>query len=224
MADANINVSVDPATQTRRWAIVSAVVAPVALIGGWTVAASRQPGEYSAVRQTISALAAYGAHDRLIMTSGLFVLGVCHLVTAAGLRPAHRRGRLALGLGGAATVAVAAFPQPQDGSATAHVTAATIAFVALSIWPALAARRDLPAGFVLALPTSIIASAVLLGLLVWFAAALSGSSVGLAERFLAGAQALWPLAVVLSTLRRNGRTSPWLARRSRTRQSRSRSR
>ena len=46
---------------------------------------------------------------------------------------------------------------------------------------------------------SVLAATVLFGLLAWFAAELSGDStrVGLAERFVAGAQSLWPLAVVL---------------------------
>jgi hypothetical protein len=41
---------------------------------------------------------------------------------------------------------------------------------------------------------------VLVGLLVWFGAELigGGRQVGLAERVLAGAEAAWPLAVVLA--------------------------
>ena len=51
------------------------------------------------------------------------------------------------------------------------------------------------------------ATGVLLGLLVWFGAELigGGRQVGLAERVLAGAQALWPLAVVLACRRRQPR-------------------
>lgn len=186
--------------RTRPWTLISAITAPIALIGGWTVAAQRQPGDYSPVRQTISALAAYGAHDRVIMTSGLAVLGSCHLVTAAGLRPARRRGRVALGVGGAATVAIALFPQPQGGSSTAHSVSAAIAFTALAVWPALAARRSSAAAALLARPTSITASLGLLALLATFAAVSSGGHAGLAERILAGSQAIWPLAVVASTV------------------------
>ena len=49
------------------------------------------------------------------------------------------------------------------------------------------------------------ATATLLGLLGWFYAELSagGGQLGLAERVAAGAQALWPLAVVLSCHRRH---------------------
>ena len=45
----------------RRITWVSASLAPVAFIGGWTLAATRQPAAYDATRDTISALAAHGA-------------------------------------------------------------------------------------------------------------------------------------------------------------------
>jgi hypothetical membrane protein len=175
-------------------------LAPLALIGGWTLAARLQPDGYSAAHQTISALAARGAHDRLVMTFGLFALGVCHLATATGLRPASRRGRTALAIGGAATVAVSLLPQPHHGSSAAHVTAAAVGFVALAIWPALAARPD--SYSLLSRRPSWIASAVLIALLAWFAISLSGADIGVSERALAGAQSFWPLAVVVGTLRR----------------------
>jgi hypothetical protein len=39
------------------WGVVSAVVAPVLLISGWTFAAGLQRGTYNAVADTVSALA-----------------------------------------------------------------------------------------------------------------------------------------------------------------------
>lgn len=183
------------------WTVLSAAAAPVLLIGGWTLAAARQPGGFDSTTETISALAAYGAADRWIMTTGLAGLGACHVITALGLRPAALPGRLVLAAGGLATVLVAAFPLPDEGSSTAHVLAAAVAFPALSVWPALAWRRGsrwLPAG------VSVGAAAVLLGLLGWFAVELygAGRQLGLSERVLAGAQALWPLAAVLLARRR----------------------
>lgn len=179
-----------------RWTVLSAAAAPVLLIGGWTLAAARQPGGFDATTETISALAASGAADRWIMTTGLAGLGACHVITALGLRPAAPPGRLVLAAGGLATVLVAGFPQPAGGSSAAHVLAAAVAFPALSVWPALARRRKsawLPAG------VSVGAAVVLLGLLGWFGAELygGGTRLGLSERVLAGAQALWPLAAVL---------------------------
>ena len=46
-------------------ALASAVVAPTSLIGGWTVAASLQPGRFDARHETISALAALDTPHRL---------------------------------------------------------------------------------------------------------------------------------------------------------------
>ncbi|MDQ3154878.1 MAG: DUF998 domain-containing protein, partial [Actinomycetota bacterium] len=85
-----------------RWAVVSAAAAPVLLIGGWTLAATRQPAGFDSAVDTISALAAYGAADRWIMTAGLAGLGACHVVTALGLRSAALPGRLVLATGGVA--------------------------------------------------------------------------------------------------------------------------
>ncbi len=182
----------------RRWVPFSAVLAPTALIGGWLVAAARQRDGFDQVRDTISALAAHGADDRWVMTSALVVLGGAHVATAAGLDEAAVGGRVVLAAGGVSAVLVAAFPQPSAG----HFPAATVSFVALALWPALSG-----------LPTKAEgrwATGGLLALLGWFAWELGQDRLlGLTERVVAGAQALWPLAVVLILLRRSttGRAS-----------------
>jgi hypothetical protein len=82
------------------YGLVSSAVAPVLLIGGWTVAAARQQGGFDSLERTISDLAAYGADDRWIMTTALAGLGVCHLTTAAALRDAAgSAGRAVLAAG-----------------------------------------------------------------------------------------------------------------------------
>lgn len=187
---------------------VSAALAPVAMIGGWTVAAALQPGAFDSVRETISALAAAPAAHPWVMTAGLAVTGVCHVVTASGLRAVPRTGRLLLAVGGVATAAVAAtpvtsFPRP-------HGVAAGVAFVALSIWPAFSGRRsgtddDRPPA-VLRPRVALTAAACLSGLLAWFLLELQqvtptgGALTGLSERVVAGAQSLWPLVVVMGLL------------------------
>ncbi len=182
------------------WAVLSSACAPVLLIGGWQLAAARQPGDFDPVRQTISALAARGATEPWIMTMALAGVGVCHTITAVGLASAAVPGRLLLAAGGAATVSLAAFPLPVTSDSPTHVAAASIAFPALALWPALAARRGAKPGP--AVWRS--AAAVLLGLLSWFGVDYlgGGSRIGLSERVLAGAQALWPLAAVLLARRR----------------------
>ena len=74
------------------WALASSGAAPLLLVGGWTIAAGRQPAGFDSVRDTISALAARGATDRWIMTAALAGLGACYAVTGLGLRPAGRPG------------------------------------------------------------------------------------------------------------------------------------
>jgi Protein of unknown function (DUF998) len=177
----------------RRWVIVSSSVAPIALIGGWTWAAALQGSSYDSLRDTISALAARDATDRWVMTAGLAVLGLCHLATAAGLVEVGVAARSILAVGGAATVAVAALPQPSAG----HVPAATVGFVALALWPAASQLPGRRVGYGVSL--------VLVGLLGWLAVELRGGDLlGLSERALAGTQALWPFTVACLVLRRCG--------------------
>lgn len=171
----------------RRVAVLSSIVAPVALIGGWTIAAARQPATYDATTDTISALAAHGATDRWIMTAGIAVLGGAHVVTAYGLIEARPVGRVLLAVGGVTSALVAVFAQPSP----AHFPVATASFVTLAVWPLVSGvpgRR-----------TGIAAGAALTALLVWFGVELDGPRLGLVERVVAGAEALWPLAAVLAT-------------------------
>lgn len=183
------------------WGLLSAAAAPVFLIGGWTVAAQLQPGGFDSVRDTISDLAALGASERWVMTSALGGVGVCHATTALALRAAAPLGRAVLASGGVATVLVAAAPLPVEGDGSVpHSAAAAVAFGALSVWPALAWRRGSHgSAWPLRPRSALLAASTLLGLVSWFAAELSGDGgrVGLAERVAAGAQAVWPLVVVV---------------------------
>jgi hypothetical membrane protein len=188
-------------TSARWWAWVSAAAAPALLVGGWTVAAGRQPAGYNSIRDTISALAARGATDRWLMTTALCGVGLCDAITASGLPAARRAGRTVLALGGVGTVLVAAFPQPVRGNSIAHTAAAAIAFVALAAWPVLASRKG--SGPALLRPGAAVpATCMLFGLILWFVFEVHGSHRGLAERSAALAEALWPLAVVVAARRR----------------------
>lgn len=189
-------------TRTPWWGLLSSAAAPVLLIVGWTVAASRQRSGFDPVRETISALAARGADDRWLMTTALAGLGACHLTTALALRSAARPGRLLLAVGGVATVLVAAFPLPADDSGSAaHTAAAGVAFGSLAAWPLVAGRTS-SAVVPLRTGVSVGAGAALLGLVGWFFVELAADSdrVGLSERVAAGSQAVWPLAVAWGSL------------------------
>lgn len=187
-------------TRVRGWVLVPAVVAPVAMIGGWLVAEAARES-FDPVRETISALAATTAQASWVMTAGLVLTGVAHVATAAGLRAAAPAGRVVHAVGGIATVAVAAFPV--DVSPVPHGVAAAVAFGALALWPALGTRRGEGTPAVLRPRVGVTASLVLLGALGAFVATLQGAAdaVGLSERVLAAAQALWPLVVVLGVRR-----------------------
>ena len=186
------------------WGVLTSAAAPVLLIGGWTLAARLQPGQFDQVSGTISALAADDAAHRWVMTSALVGVGVAHIGTALALRPASPLARWLIATGGVGTVLVAANPLPADGGpAPEHAIAAGVAFVALSVWPALNWRRrrvvtgpdPIPFRPVVALA----ASGILVGVLGWFFTELLQDTdrVGLSERAAAGSQALWPLAAVL---------------------------
>ena len=171
----------------KKWVPVTAGLAPVVPVVAWLLAQHQQAPGYSAVRQTISVLAEPGAHDRWIMTAGLFFLGSLQLLTALGLTEAAPIARIFLGIGGAATAMTAVFPQPHRG----HIIAAGIAFAAFALWPAFAGLPDRRAG--------ILASVVTVAALAWFASQIMGGQyLGLSERVLAAGEAVWPLIVVLN--------------------------
>ena len=95
---------------------------------------------------------------------------------------------------------VAAFPETAgDGGSLPHTFWSTVAFVALAVWPLAACRRGPLVPALLRPGVCAVAAEVLLGLLVWFGAELigAGRQLGLAERVLAGAEAGWPLMVVV---------------------------
>lgn len=182
----------------RGWTVLSAALAPVGMIGGWSLAAALQAG-FDPVRETISELATAAVAHPGVMTAGLLVTGAAHLVTASGLRGVPVPGRVLLAVGGAATAAVGLLPV--DLVPTAHAVAAGVGFGALALWPLAATRRGEPG--VLRPAVTATASGVLLALLAWFVVELSGGgdAVGLSERAVAGAQSVAPLLLVLALRR-----------------------
>ncbi len=180
------------------WAVVSAVLAPIALTGGYLYAGSLVRG-FDPIRSTISDLAATGAPHRWVMTLALVVTGLAHIVTAVGLRPADVAGRLLLGLGGGATLLVAWIPNTSVGhNVVGHMIAAYLTFAALSVWPAVIARNVPEPPLVLRRRFGEATALVLLILVLVTVADIivGGATLGLRERILASAQALVPLLVV----------------------------
>jgi hypothetical membrane protein len=180
------------------WAVVSASTGFVLLVGGWALAASRQPLGYNPIRDTISSLAGEGATDRWVMSGALAGLGLCYVIDALGLGPVRRSGRSVLAMGGLATILVSVFPQPVSGESVGHTVAASVAFSALAIWPLFSADSSMDAPL-LTWRASVTATVVMASLVVWFLLEVHGSHRGLAERLAAGSEAIWPLAVVVTT-------------------------
>jgi hypothetical membrane protein len=182
--------------------LLSSGLAPALLIGGWELAAYLQPAGYDPMIESISALAAYGASDRWLMTAALFLLGLCHVITALGLRAAALPGRLLLACGGLAAVFVALSPEPGGGGTSLrHLTATGVGFTAFAIWPVLAAVRGSSAIWVLRPKVGYAATTLMAAVAAWFLIELHGhGAAGLVERILTGVQSLWPLIVVAACL------------------------
>ncbi|MET9595269.1 DUF998 domain-containing protein [Streptomyces sp. NPDC006516] len=207
------------------WVLISSMSAPVLLVGGWTVSAELQGPGYDPATTTISILAADGAAGYWVMTSTLIALGVCHVVTACGLRPAAPFGRLALAGGGLTAILLALFPAPSSGGSFAHGVVVTTGFSLLALWPVLAVprdafvRRSAPEGGTTSwprpgpsagrrppwglrpVPSATAAALMWLGG-GWFLLALFYlDTAGAAERVITFLQSFWPLAVVVSCFR-----------------------
>ncbi len=193
-----------PLPRVPWWGTAAAVAAPVALIGGWTWAGALTPG-YDPVRQTISDLAAVAAPTHWLMTAALVVTGLGYVVTAVGLRPADGAGRAVLVVGGVGVLLTAWIPNDTQGrNQVGHMIVAYLAFLALTVWPAVIARNRPDAPLVLR-PRFGQVVTIGLGVLVLLTFAeivTGGSTLGLRERVLAGAQSVVPLIVVLGCRRR----------------------
>ena len=181
------------------WGLAAAVVAPVALVGGWWWSATLTPG-YDPIRQPVSDLAAGDAPTRWLMTAALVVTGVAYIVAAVGLRPADGAGRGLLGVGGGAVLLTAWISNATPGrNEVGHMIATYLTFVTLTVWPAVIARNRPDAPLVLRRRFGQVV-ALGLGVLVLLTVAeivVGGSTLGLRERTLTTAQALVPLVVVL---------------------------
>jgi hypothetical membrane protein len=182
------------------WGVVSSTASPVLLIAGWTVAARLQVQPFSQVADTVSALAATNASDRWVMSVVFLVVGACDVVTGAALRLAAPAGRVILIAGAVAGMLVAAAPEHPGGASAAHFIWAALGFAGLAAWPLAAWRRGPSVPWGLRRAACLAAVAVQLILLGWFVAELvgGGGQVGLAERVVGAAQALWIFVVVLS--------------------------
>jgi hypothetical protein len=183
------------------WGVVSSVLAPVLLIGGWTAAADLQPVPFDPISRSISALAAQGMPYRWLITFALLGVGACHVATGLAMRPAAEAGRIMLIFGGVSGMLIAANPQHNHGGSLPHVVFSLAGVVLMTLWPVAAMRQEPDAPAALRPSAAWGYGLFTLGLLLWFTAELfHGSELGLAERAVTADQTLWPLVAVLSVL------------------------
>src|SRR5260370_13882789 len=184
-------------------AVASAALSPVVMIGGWLAAEALQPPSYSPVGSTISGLACLGGTGRWIMTSALFVVGAGYFVTAAGLPGVRVPARIVLMVAGLSSIGIAVSPEPVRGSTPQHLARTSLGAAAITIWPALTARRAPSQPLIRARGAGAV-TAVFLALRAWVVfETQGGTALGLAERLVSAVQVTWPFVVA----RRHRR--PW---------------
>jgi hypothetical membrane protein len=185
-----------------RWAVVSSALAPMLLIAGWLIADTVQPPDYSPIRDTISATAAEGAHDRWIMTAALVAIALCHLTTAAGLTGAGIPARIGLIVAGVAAFGLAGCPEPQLGSRPQHIAWTIVGALTMTFWPVLVAVDRRSVRMISDRRCAAAVTAVFVTLLIWMTVQTQGGALlGLAERVSTSVQTAWPFIVALALRR-----------------------
>jgi hypothetical protein len=156
-------------------------------------------------------MAGQAGTERWVMTGGIFLVGGCYLVTAAGLTGVRASARALLAVAGMAGVGIAASPEPARGTTPRHLAWTVLGAVTIAVWPAFAARRASPRPLILSVCGSAAVTAVFVALLGWLLAETrDGSVLGLAERLTSSIQTCWPFIVAVA-LRRSRRPRPGLA-------------
>jgi hypothetical membrane protein len=188
------------------WAVGTALLTPVVLVGGWLIAGALQPASYSPMRQTMSALAGQSGTDRWVMTAALLLVGSCQIATGAGLSAVRMPARILLILTGLSTLGIAATPEPATGPTPRHLAFAVSCVVTTVVWPVLVARRAPAQSRILSVYGCATVTVIFAGLSCWLliAARDGGSDLGMVERLTAAVQSLFPLVVALA-LRKTAR-------------------
>jgi Protein of unknown function (DUF998) len=182
------------------WAVGTALLTPVVLVGGWLIAGALQPASYSPMRQTMSVLAGHAGTDRWVMTAALLLVGSCQIATGAGLTGVRMPARFLLILTGISTLGIAATPEPGTGPTSRHLAFAVSCVVTSAVWPALVARRASGQSWILGICGCATATVIFAGLSCWLliAARDGGGDLGMIERLASAVQGLFPLVIALA--------------------------
>jgi uncharacterized protein DUF998 len=182
------------------WAVGTAFLAPVVLVGGWLIAGALQPASYSPMRQTMSVLAGHSGTDRWVMTAALLLVGSCQIATGAGLIAVRMPARILLILTGLSTLGIAATPEPATGPTSRHLAFAVSCVVTTAVWPVLVARRAPAQPWILGVYGCATVTVVFAVLSCWLliAARDGGGDLGMVERLTSVVQALFPHVIALA--------------------------
>lgn len=184
------------------WALISAGLAPTLLTATYLIAGILQPDSYSPMRTTISVMAGHGGTDPWLMTGGIFVVGGCYLVTAAGLTGVRPSARALLAVAGAAGIGIAASPEPLRGPTSRHLILTVLGAITISVWPAFVARRAGPRSLILGPFGSAAVTVFFIALLGWLLVETrDGSALGLAERLTSSIETCWPFVTAVALRR-----------------------
>jgi uncharacterized protein DUF998 len=188
------------------WAVGTALLAPVVLVGGWLAAGALQPASYSPMRQTMSVLAGYSGTDRWVMTAALLLVGSFQIATGAGLTAVRMPARILLILTGLSTLGIAATPEPATGPTWRHLAFALSCVVTTAVWPVLVARRAPARAWILGVFGCATVTVIFAVLSCWLliAARDGGGDLGMVERLTSAVQGLFPLVVALALHRPHG--------------------
>ncbi|HOF63125.1 MAG TPA: DUF998 domain-containing protein [Dermatophilaceae bacterium] len=202
-----------PLEQVPAWGVAAAITAPAILLLGYAYAVSLTPG-YDKVAQAVSDLGVVGSPARWPWAFTLVFIGMAHIATALGLRPADVIGRWLLGAGGAAMIVLAFVPNNVVGKTyMRHTLTSAIVFGLLALWPAMSARNGLGVPWPLRRRVTIIVSIVVFVLIevtLW-GLILQTTTDGVREFALYAWTALWPLVVVVWTKLRPGTALPMVS-------------
>jgi hypothetical membrane protein len=194
------SAAAEPWPAVPGWAVGTALLVPVALVGGWLIAGALQPASYSPMRETISALAGHTGTDRWVMTTALLLVGSCQIATGAGLTAVRLPARILLILTGLCTLGIAVNPQPATGPTGRHLVFAVSCVATTAVWPVLVARRAPARPWILSVSGCATVTVLFAGLSCWLLIAARDSSgdVGMVERLTSAVQGLFPLVVALA--------------------------
>ena len=189
---------------------MTALLAPVVLVGGWLIAGALQPASYSPMGQTISVLAGQSGTDRWVMTAALLLVGGCQIATGAGLTAVRLPARVLLVLTGLSTAGIAATPEPATGPTPRHLAFAVSCVVTTAVWPVLVARREPAQSWILGVYGCATVTALFAGLSCWLliAARAGAGDLGMVERLTSAAQGVFPLVIAVALRGPHGAQAP----------------